>query len=229
VDGHERDTADRRCASIAASKKPSALIVDFVGNSGRHKLMTTADILGGNVSDEASARAAKKCKDAGTDVDMRAALELAEDEIRAEMEARKREEEARRAKLMARAKYTTKTINPFDTLDMTPQADRGWDKGKVLSDKQRDLLLRQGIDPAGMNYAAAKQVLNELFRRWDSKLCSFKQAALLKRFGFPHEVSMSEAKATIDQIAASGWKLRYSAPAAPAVSAPTLGDSTIEL
>jgi hypothetical protein len=191
------------------------LIVDFVGNSGRHKLMTTADILGGNVSDEASARAAKKCKDAGTDVDMRAALELAEDEIRAEIEARKREEEARRAKLMARAKYTTKTINPFDMLDMTPQADRGWDKGKVLSDKQRDLLLRQGIDPAGMNYAAAKQVLNELFRRWDSKLCSFKQAALLKRFGFPHEVSMTQAKATIDQIAASGWKLRYSAPVTP--------------
>lgn len=216
VDGHERDGADQRTAAIAASKKPSCTIVDFVGNSGRHKLMTTADILGGNVSDEACARAAKTVKDAGTEVDMRAALEMADEEIKAEAERRKREDEAKRAKLLAKAKYTTRAVNPFDVFEIEPREDRGWDKGKVLSDKQRDMLLRQGIDPAGMNYAAAKQLLNEIFRRWDGKLCSFKQANLLKRFGFPHDVSMADAKATIDKIAASGWKLRYSPPVAPA-------------
>ena len=219
VDGHERDTPDLRCAAIADSKKPSCLIVDFVGNSGRHKLMTTADILGGNVSDEAVARATKTVKDAGAEVDMRAALEMADEEIKAEAERRKREDEAKRAKLLARAKYTQRTVNPFDAFDLTPQADRGWDKNKQLSDRQRDLLLKQGIDPATMNYAAAKQLLNEIFRRWDAKLCSFKQANLLGRFGFPKDMTMSEAKATIDKIAASGWKLRYTPPVVAAPSA----------
>ena len=36
---------------IAQSSKPNILIIDFAGNSGRHKLVTTADILGGKLSD----------------------------------------------------------------------------------------------------------------------------------------------------------------------------------
>jgi len=65
----------------------------------------------------------------------------------------------------------------------------------------------------------ADWVCGEIFRRWDAKLCSFKQANLLGRFGFPKDMTMSEAKATIDKIAASGWKLRYTPPVVAAPSA----------
>ena len=41
-----------RSAAIAASSKPYVTILDFVGNAGRHKLVHTADILGGEFSDE---------------------------------------------------------------------------------------------------------------------------------------------------------------------------------
>ena len=44
---HGPVTAEARKAAIAASAKPSCLVVDFVGNAGKHKLVTSADILGG--------------------------------------------------------------------------------------------------------------------------------------------------------------------------------------
>lgn len=206
VDGHERDTPEQRCAAILASRKPSCLIIDFVGNAGRHKLMTTADILGGNVSDEVSARAAKMARESGVPVRMDTALEMAEEEIKAEQEKRKQLEEARRARLLAKAKYSAQTVDPFDAFGLTPQRDRGWDVGKQLSEKQTQILLRQGIDPAGMNYAAAKQLLNELFRRWDKKLCTLKQTQLLRKYGYTGEYTMDEARSMIDAIKAAGWR-----------------------
>src|SRR3990167_2301775 len=57
IDGLEAASADERKSAIATSAKSSCKIIDFVGNSGRHKLMTTADILGGNVSEEAIEKA----------------------------------------------------------------------------------------------------------------------------------------------------------------------------
>ena len=63
VDGPE--TAEARKAAIAASAKPSCLVVDFVGNAGKHKLITSADILGGKVSEEALERAVKRVSTGG--------------------------------------------------------------------------------------------------------------------------------------------------------------------
>lgn len=200
-------TADERKAAIAASTKPSCLVVDFAGNSGRHKLMSSADILGGNVSDEAVERAIRKAKEEGNAVRMDELLEKSEQEIRAEREERKRLEEARKARLVGKARYTTHAVNPFDVLQLQPVRERGWDSGKTLSEKQRALLLKQGIDGAAMPYAQAKAILNELFRRWNGKLCTFKQAKLLQKFGIDSkDVSMKQATGIIDQIAANHWR-----------------------
>jgi superfamily II DNA or RNA helicase len=218
VDGHERDQPDQRTAAIAASAKPSCLIIDFVGNSGRHKLMTTADILGGNVSDEAAERAAKEVREAGKAVRMADALEKAETDIKAETEARKAAEEKRRERLKAKATYTTRHVNPFDVFGLTPQKTRPFDRGRQLSEKQAAILLKMGLDPAEMEYGHAKQILDAQFARWAKKLCTFKQAATLKKHGFGTDVSMSEASDIIDRIAKSGWKLRGDStpPTAPA-------------
>jgi superfamily II DNA or RNA helicase len=59
------DNGDDRKSAIAQSAKPSALIIDFAGNSGRHKLVTSADILGGNVSEEAIELANRKARESG--------------------------------------------------------------------------------------------------------------------------------------------------------------------
>ncbi len=202
LNAHESPEARR--ALIEASCKPSCLIVDFVGNSGRHKLMTSVDILGGRASEEVRALTLKKMGD-GKPMRVDEALDAA-----AEAERREKEREAaRRVALLARAKWTAQTVNPFDVFQVQPAADRGWDKGKRLSEGQANVLRKQGIDPDSMPYGQARQILNELFRRWDSGLCSFGQAKILRKRGMPTNVTRDEARRMIDEIALKeNWKPR---------------------
>ena len=72
--------------------------------------------------------------------------------------------------------------------------------------KQRSLLAKQGINPDGVSFSQGRQLISEIFRRWDGNLCSFKQAKVLRRYGCNTEVSFGEASATIDALARNGWK-----------------------
>jgi hypothetical protein len=209
VDGPE--TAEARKAAIAASAKRSCLVVDFVGNAGRHKLITSADILGGKVSEEALERAVKRVSEAGGPVNMTEALDEAEAELR---EQRRLAEAARRANLVAKARFTTQSVDPFDVLAIEPARARGWDQGRQLSEKQRSLLAKQGINPDAVSYVEGRQLIAEIFRRWDGKLCSFKQAKVLRKYGYDAEVSFAEASAIIDGLARNGWRRAAAVPAA---------------
>ena len=204
VDGPE--TAEARRAAIAASAKPSCLVVDFVGNAGRHKLVTSADILGGSVSDEAIELAASRAAQTRGPVNMSGALDEAEAELARQREEARQAEAARRARLVATARFTTQAVDPFDVLHMDPVKARGWDTGRQLTEKQRSLLAKQGINPDGISFSEGKQLIAELFRRWDGKLCSFKQAKVLRRYGLNTEVSFAEASATIDSLARNKWR-----------------------
>ena len=187
---------EARRAMIAGSGKPGCLIVDFVGNSGKHKLCTTADILGGNVSDEAVEMALKQMRESGKPVDTAQALSNAE----AEIERRREEEAARRARLVVRANFRAVNVSPFDVFDIAPRRERGWDSGRQLSDKQRDMLLKQGIDADALPYHEAKQVLDEMFRRIRGGLASFKQTALLQKNGFAAPLRKDEAHKILDRV-----------------------------
>jgi superfamily II DNA or RNA helicase len=106
VDRAERDNlftgqweAKDRLAAIASSAKKSLLVLDFVGNAGRHKLVTTADILGGKHTDDVIEKAAKKAAEAGKPMNMLDALDAAEEEARKEREVARLRDEAKRAAL----------------------------------------------------------------------------------------------------------------------------------
>ena len=206
VDGPE--TPEARKAAIAASAKPSCLVVDFVGNAGRHKLVTSADILGGKFSDTAIVKATEFARAAGKPVNMSEALDQAEEELREQREQARLAEVARRAKLVATARFTTQSVDPFDVLHLEPTKARGWDQGRQISEKQRSLLAKQGINPDQVSFTEAKQLIAEIFRRWNGNLCSFKQAKVLKKYGFETNVSFADASATIDQLARNGWQRR---------------------
>lgn len=204
-------SAEERRAAIDASAKPSCLVIDFAGNAGRHKLVTTADILGGRVS-EAARQLALKSAD-GKPVRMSEELAAAEEELlrRAQEEEERRREAARRAHLTASATYRTAAVDPFDLFQMTPAAtSRAWNRNQRLSDKQRAILQRQGIDPDSLPFPQAKQVLNALFERWDKKLCTLKQAKVLRPRGYDTaELSAADASKLIDEIAGrEGWRQR---------------------
>ena len=211
VDGPE--TAEARRAAIAASAKPSCLVVDFVGNAGKHKLVTSADILGGKVSEEAVELAVTRARKAGGPVKMAEALDEAEEELN---EQKRLAEAARRARLVATARFTTQSVDPFDVLHIDPLKPRGWDATRQLTEKQRSLLAKQGINPDGISFSQGKQLIAEIFRRWDGKLCSFKQAKLLRRYGYNTDVSFAEASATIDALAKNKWQKIVAAQGGPA-------------
>lgn len=209
-------TVDERTSAIRGSAKPFCEIIDFVGNAGKHKLASVADILGGNYSSEVVEIAAKAARDAGAAVNVADALKEAEQHILREKE--KAAEAARRAAIRARANYSTQKIDPFDIFQIAPAVERGWDKDKQPSDKMLALLEKQGITTDGLNYSQCRKLIGEITSRWGQDKCSFKQAKLLRRYGLGGDLSRTDAKSIIDRIAQNNWKLPTElAPAAQTV------------
>lgn len=215
---------------IKRSVKPTCLVIDFVGNSGKHKLITTADILGGKYPDEIVEAAVNFSRKVGGRVNT---MEILEEEERRAEEARKRREaeEARRANVRVKATYTRRAVNPFDILDIKPMRKRGWDDKKTLSEKQRAFLRKFNFDPDAMEYGQARHMISVLMDRLDKGKCSFAQIGLLVKHGYPKSVvtewSVAQASAAIDAIAKNGWKrpanVSFAQPApAPVESAPTI-------
>lgn len=192
-----------RREAISESAKPAGLVLDFVGNSGKHKLMTTADILGGDYTEEEKEQALELIEKSGKPKRVSDAIK----EIRERIEKQKAAEAARKARLVARVHYSSKPVSPFDAFDIKPRQDSKWDTGKPLSEKQRAVLQRMGVNPDELNYAAAKQLLHLSFKRREKGLCTIAQAQVLKRAGYePKKISCEEASQIIDSLKKNNWQ-----------------------
>lgn len=212
VDAHP--TAEGRRVAIELSSKRCARIIDFVGNSGRHKLITAVNLFGGKFSDEILERATAKSKKDGKPVRMDKLLEEELLKYQEELEKKRLREAARKVRLIATSTYTKTVIDPFGVLDLQPYRERAWDQGKILSEKQINLLRKQGINPDELSYSQGSQIIRELFSRWNKKLCTLKQAQLLKRRGINFDaktLSMKQAGDLITEIATrEGWRKKVS-------------------
>ena len=194
-----------RRAMINRSCKPSIHILDFVGNSGKHLLISSVDILSGNYSDETIAETKLAMRQSGKKV--RVSLTIDEQEKRLEEKQKKEAEEvARKANIVGSAKSSSRKFDPFDILGVKPMTPRGWDSNKTLSDKQRNVLRKAGFEPDSMEYGRAKQLVGMIIDRWEGKLCSIPQASVLKKHGCPVNVSFGDAKLMLDQIAKNRWR-----------------------
>jgi len=194
------ETAEERRAAIAQSAKPSCLLLDFAGNSGTHKLMSTADILGGKFDDVVTARAAKKAADAEGGMDMIDALEEAAREIDEEAKAKRR-------KIVAKANYKTKTVNPFDVFEIQPPREKGYYEGRMASPKQVEMLVRNGIpDAETLTFSQASALVQTIIDRRKNDRCTFKQARALAKYGYGSDISFAQASELLNKIAANGWK-----------------------
>lgn len=194
------EDATGRKAMIASSIKPICEVIDFVGNAGRHKLMTTVDILGSKSDADVLDLAVKKIKKSKGALCTQDAISEAQEQIMAEKEAKRKAEEARKMRLVAKARYATSFVNPFDVFQIKPQHYRGWDKEKSLTEKQSQLLINQGIKTEGMGYSESKQILNEIFRRFRDNECSYKQAIHLRKNGYTGHESREEASKILSKI-----------------------------
>lgn len=206
-DGDLATPDQARREAIAQSAKPFVEIIDFVGNCGHHKLVHTTDILGGNYSDKVINRAAKRATKAGAPTDVLAGLELAKREIDKEAERKRNRKIEQRKQVIGQATYTTRLNDPFSVLDIQPHRERGWEKGRPLSDRQLAFLKRNKIDAARMSYSNAGQLIGEIIRRQTRGECTHGQAKLLQRYDYEtHGMTQKNASDLINILQQNKWK-----------------------
>ncbi|MBA3354985.1 MAG: DEAD/DEAH box helicase [Pyrinomonadaceae bacterium] len=168
-------TAEGRRAAIAASAKPYCRILDFVGNSGKHKLITCADVLGGKVSEEAIQDAKEKAIEDGKPVRMLVTLTNAQAEIeKKQREAADRvrmEIEVRKNHLLAKSTFHLQNVNPFNNGDVMKSNghNRKSRDGRAFSDKQDWILRRNGIDPSRVDYRQGQAIIGKSVAEWNMK------------------------------------------------------------
>lgn len=192
---------------IRQSAKPCATILDFYGITGKHKLITPADILGGNFSEETIREVNLLARKSGKPVRVSELLDEEEEKQKKQREEKRLAEEARKARLVAKADYKKRAVDPFNLLDIKPVVSRGWDKGKEFTEGQRASLRRNGIDPEEIEYAQGKQLLGALAERVRLRLCSLGQMKLLKKYYIPTDkVTFEHAGRIITAIRENGWR-----------------------
>jgi superfamily II DNA or RNA helicase len=198
-----------RLAMIAASPKPYMEVIDFAGNAGKHKLITPADVLGGNYSEAARAKAKKKASaKKGVPADVMELLRLSDAELAAATTAKQAKEKAdadRRQRIVADATYRTKEIDPFDLYAVKPPEVRRWHGLPPATDAQVRALEKYGIDASETSRGEAGRLMGELRGRVTAK-----QASVLKRAGYDQaeikELKADEASRLIDRVKLNGWR-----------------------
>lgn len=208
VDGHA-DAADRRMA-ILTSEKPYALCMDFVGNS-RHKVVTSADVLGGDYDLEVIERAKKNMDPQSDDGDPdsedgeRRPADVIDQLRKARAELLLEKEQEARRHIRAQVRYSADEVDPFGGGGPgTREVERT--RGGS-SDAQIAFLVNLGVEratAAGYTRRQASAVIEKL----KAERCTKKQRAILERFGEDADVNFDQASAVIDEIARGGWRAR---------------------
>jgi superfamily II DNA or RNA helicase len=189
-------TVPLRIAGIAGSAKPNLEVFDFEGNAGKHKLITTADILGGRYDEEVLQQVRQRTSKSAAPVDTMELLRETAQRLHDEAAAAKRA-----AIVAAGAEFTSRLVNPFDVLDLEPIRERDWDRGKPASEKQISLLQKFGVDAAGISKAKAGQLINEMIERKEKGAASYQQVLQLRRLGLPVEgVTFEDARRILKEV-----------------------------
>lgn len=158
-------TADERKKVIAASAKPRCRIIDFAGNSGKHKLVCALDILGGKRSSEVVEAAIAKAKAEGKPVTVLKILTNAEAELenkkREAAERARLEAEARKRGIVAKADFHHVHVDPFGNQSFY-KANSKRREGPPATEKQKRVIGQYGINPANLTKKKAGWILSIL-------------------------------------------------------------------
>ena len=199
VDGDVPD----RAGAIARSGKPDCIILDFAGNAGRHSLASMPDILGGKLKERAVEIVKKIVEEAdGKPVDIIAELEKAE--AKAQIEEREKKEAEKRRLIKGRAKVDVKELESFRVYGIAPRNEPRY-RVLPLSEGQKDLLRKQGVEFERLDTWKQRELFKETVRRFKQNLCSYRQAKILRRFGYSADCSFEQAKSIIDRLAQNNW------------------------
>ena len=181
-------TSEERVAAIASSSKPHCIVLEFTGNSGRHSLVSSVDVLGGKYEDDEIEEAKRRVK-ANPGAVVQDALEEARTHIR--------NERARKLLLAAQANYSKREYDPFKLLGMKRSKSDYWDDrfgGAVPSEAQMYYLKsRKVYVPTAMTKAQASRIIGELKERERLGRANYNQTKELGKYGLPTDVSYQAA------------------------------------
>jgi transcriptional antiterminator Rof (Rho-off) len=174
--------------------KLDCLLLDFVGNAGRHRLVTALDLLDGSVDGAVRRRAVKRSQE--EEIDVIEALETAERE----------EVVQQRLDLVASVRYRVVEVeDQFALLGVRPRPGR-WG-GAAITTGQLEVLKRAKIKGADkLDRGQASAVIDALVARRRQGLCTLPMASRLLRAGVNPDLTFERAHAVIDAIAANGWR-----------------------
>lgn len=163
-------------AESIANGKADSLVLDFVGNSGRHRLVGPADVLAGReLTDDERAIAAKKLD--GEQMELEGVLADTEREAQEQKSARRREMNS-----AALVLYRQREVDLF-LGDQMPEFDRESPAAKRPATPEQLAEIEHyklGKPPAGISEAEADAMLKAVKARRKAGLCTIPQARLLE-------------------------------------------------
>lgn len=182
--------------------KTDVLVLDFVGNSGRHKLIGPADALAGRDVDE-QVRDAIERELEGGQRDLEAVLEHAE----AEAAARRAE-----VSLVAVSHYRLKEVDPF-VGEFLPKLDPYSPAARApASEAQLAALEKWGFSkpPPGLTKGEASAMLDGAAAREKAGLSTIAQCRFLARYGVPGEkLTKARAGQLFAIVRARGFHMKF--------------------
>lgn len=177
------DKAEERRGAILWSSKPNCMILDFVGNSGKHELISPVDLLGGEFNTEEKKIATRLLDelDPGETPDPEELLLVA----RKQLEARHRA--IRELGVMVKAEVSY--VDAFSALGMDREKieaqELEFGRSK-MSPATKDTLVNFGVsreEVSKMGKLAGSKMLRTLFSRKRYGLCDYGTLQLLKKWG----------------------------------------------
>src|SRR6185312_6024765 len=196
-----------------APGKTDCLLIDLVGNSGKHSLVTATDILAGKYDDDTLALAKQKVAESDGGMLAEEALEAAAREMEAaarEMEARRLAESARRARIQGTVKTRAQVVDPFGVLHMkNPSADKWSERSATpASDAQLGCLTKFKIPaPENCTKAQAAKLIGAAIKRRELGLATFGHVKALGKYGVDAlNMSSERASSIMTAIQQNGWK-----------------------
>lgn len=195
--------AEERRAIIARSPKPAGVIVDLVGVTGQHKLVTVIDIFAPKDTPEPVKTRAKKLIEEGVVDDAQEALKEAQDEWDG------MREEARQGVLVA-AHLHVQDIDPYAVFDAKAMKKMSTKKVLPATEAQKAAMERDGFSKQMINtvgFAEARKLLDWITDRNSRGLSTIPQMRTLRRFGYdPAKMSKQLASELIENLRNNGWK-----------------------
>lgn len=176
--------------------KVDCLILDFVGQAGRHRLIGPVDVLAGREVPEDQKAASDRLLD-GEQLELEAVLEAA---------AANLEAERRKRKLVAVATYRTVDVDPFIGRWIAPHDasdTRAPTPAQLAAVKSAGL----GDPPDGVSRSEVSAILDAVAQRRRDGLASIPQAKLLRKYGITTpDLTFQRAGELIAIVKAGNWR-----------------------